>query len=204
MSPNTPDFFDLVGDEGSPDELARLRRAHDLLVAAGPPPELSPRLAEAPAAGRSRTHSAWTRHKGAAFLLAGAVAAAAFGIGYLVGNRGSNDFQARGSPIEMHPPTASSAPGRARASILIGDRDEVGNWPLLVKASGLQPLPKGQWYELYLTRDGKILAWCGAFNVKEAGRTTVHFSVPYKLKGFDGWVVTTSKRQPRPQVLLTT
>jgi hypothetical protein len=32
----------------------------------------------------------------------------------------------------------------------------------------------------------------------------VHFSVPYKLKGFDGWVVTSSKRQPKPQVLLTT
>ena len=49
-----PDFFDLVGDEGTPEELERLRRAHDLLVAAGPPPELSPRLAEAPS-GIGRT-----------------------------------------------------------------------------------------------------------------------------------------------------
>ena len=40
--------------------------------------------------------------------------------------------------------------------------------------------------------------------MKEAGRTTVHFSVPYTLKGFDGWVVTSSKQHPRPQVLLTT
>jgi hypothetical protein len=32
----------------------------------------------------------------------------------------------------------------------------------------------------------------------------VHFSVPYTLKGFDGWVVTSSKQHPRPQVLLTT
>src|SRR5262249_36852154 len=45
-----PDFRELVGDEGTPEELAKLRRAHDLLVAAGPPPELSPRLAEAPSA----------------------------------------------------------------------------------------------------------------------------------------------------------
>ena len=95
MSQKTPDFFDLVGDEGTPDELAQLRRAHDMLLAAGPPPELSPRLAEAPAAARSRGHSAWGRRKGAAFLLAGAVAAAAFGVGYLVGDRGSSDFQAR-------------------------------------------------------------------------------------------------------------
>ena len=35
-----PDFRELVGDEGTPEELALLRRAHDLLVAAGPPPEL--------------------------------------------------------------------------------------------------------------------------------------------------------------------
>ena len=131
------------------------------------------------------------------------VLGAAFGIGYLVADRGSGGFQARGTPIEMHPP-ASATPSTARASILIGDRDEVGNWPLLVRASGLKPLPKGQWYELYLTRKGKILAWCGAFNVKEAGRTTVHFSVPYKLKGFDGWVVTNSKRHAKPPVLLTT
>ena len=203
MSPRTPDFFDLVGDEGTPEELAQLRSAHDMLIAAGPPPELSPRLAEAPAAARSRGRSTWGRRKGAAFLLAGAVAAAAFGIGYLVADRGSGGFQARGTPIEMHPPT-SATPSTARASILIGDRDEVGNWPLLVRASGLKPLPKGQWYELYLTRKGKILAWCGAFNVKEAGRTTVHFSVPYKLKGFDGWVVTNSKRHAKPPVLLTT
>ena len=54
------------------------------------------------------------------------------------------------------------------------------------------------------TYGSSILAWCGAFNVKGAGRTTVHFSVPYKLKGFDGWVVTSSRQHPRPQVLLTT
>jgi hypothetical protein len=197
-----PDFVDLVGDEGTPEELTRLRRAHDLLLAAGPPPELSPRLAEAPDA-RRRSSVMPLRRKGAAFLLAGAVAAAAFGIGFLVGDRGSSDFPAKGSPIAMHPPT-DAADQAARASVLIGDRDEVGNWPLLVRVSGLQPLPRGRWYELYLTRKGKITAWCGAFNVKDSGRTSVRFSVPYKLKGFDGWVVTTSKRQPKPQVLLTT
>ncbi|MGE5274907.1 MAG: hypothetical protein ACM3QU_14240 [Verrucomicrobiota bacterium] len=196
-----PDFVDLVGDEGTPEELERLRRAHQLLIAAGPPPELSPRLAEAPAT-QSRTTLAPRRRRGAAFLLAAAVAAAAFGIGFLVGGRGSGDFPSKAATKRMHP-----APGSgleiARASIVIGARDEVGNWPLLVRASGLQPLPKGQWYELYLTRGGKITAWCGAFSVKGRGRTTVRFSVPYRLKGDVGWVVTTSKR-PRDQVLLTT
>ena len=64
-----PDFFDLVGDEGTPEELERLRRAHDLLVAAGPPPELSPRLAEAPL-GIGRTSRLPRRRRGAVLVLA--------------------------------------------------------------------------------------------------------------------------------------
>jgi hypothetical protein len=200
---NGPDFDDLVGAEGTPDELARLRRAHQMLIAAGPPPELSPRLAEAPAASPRRSFFAPRRHRGAAFLLAGAVAAAAFGIGFLVGGRSSSEFAARGEPIAMHPPSGA-ADRAAHASVLIGDRDSVGNWPLLVRASGLKPLPKGRWYELYLSRHGKAIAWCGAFSVKGSGRTTVHFSVPYKLKAFDGWVVTTNGRRAERQVLLTT
>ena len=199
-----PDFTDLVGDEGTAEELERLRHAHELLIAAGPPPELSPRLAEAPGA-TARGRSRWVprRRRSAAFLLAGAVAAAAFGIGFLVGDRGSGAFPSKASPVAMHPP-AGAGDGSARASVLIGDRDEVGNWPLLVRVSGLDPLPKGRWYELYLTRKGKIVAWCGAFSVKSNGRTTVRFSVPYKLKRFDGWVVTSSGRRTDRPVLLTT
>jgi hypothetical protein len=195
-----PDFFDLVGDEGTPEELARLRRAHDLLVSAGPPPELPPRLAEAPSA-IGRTSWLPRRRRGAVFVLAAGVVAAAFGIGFLVGDRGSGEFPHRGSPIAMHSPQAGST---ATASILIGNRDAVGNWPLLVHVSGLKPLQKGAWYELYLTRKGKPAAYCGAFVVTKSGRTTVHFSVPYKLRGFDGWIVTDSAKSPGRQVLLTT
>src|SRR5262249_12681984 len=157
-----PDFVDLVGDGGTEEELERLRRAHEMLIAAGPPPELSPRLADAPSTQR---RPAGPGRRRGALLLAAAFAAAAFGIGYFVGDRGSNRFPSEAATKRMHP-----APGSglelARASIAIGDRDEVGNWPLLVRASGLTPLPKGQWYELYLTRGGKITAWCGAFSVK--------------------------------------
>ncbi len=92
-----PDFSDLVGDEGTPEELARLRRAHDLLVSAGPPPELSPRLAEAPSA-IGRTSWLPRRRRGAALVLAAGVVAAAFGVGFLVGDRGSGDFPHQGSP----------------------------------------------------------------------------------------------------------
>jgi hypothetical protein len=202
MSPDRtpPDFRELVGDEGTPEELARLRRAHELLIAAGPPPELSPRLAEPPRAPeRERRFHRWRPR--AAFGLAVVVAAAAFGIGFLVGDHGSHEYHAAGPPIPMH--GVSSAAG-AKASIVIGERDDVGNWPLLVRVRGLDPLPKGEWYELYLTRKGKLAAYCGSFSMNETGQTTVQFSIPYRLKRFDGWIVTTSKKVvPRP-VLMTT
>jgi hypothetical protein len=196
-----PDFRELVGDEGTPEELAKLRRAHDLLVAAGPPPELSPRLADAPATEPSRGSWLPRRRRGAALVLAAGAAAAAFGIGFLVGDRGSGEFPSTGSPIAMH---ALEEGSPARASILIGERDDVGNWPLLMRISGLKQLPRGQWYELYLSRKGKPAAYCGAFAVKASGRTVVHLSVPYRLKRFDGWIVTTGKRGPERRVLLTT
>ncbi len=134
-------------------------------------------------------------------MLAAGLVAAAFGVGFLVGDRGSGEFPHRGSPIAMHPLAQGST---AKASILIGDRDAVGNWPLLVHVIGLKPLPKGKWYELYLTRKGKPAAYCGAFAVNKTGRTTVHLSVPYRLKGFDGWIVTDNAKPPNRQVLLTT
>ena len=195
-----PDFFDLVGDDGSPEELEELLRAHDLLLAAGPPPELSPRLAEAPG---MRSRSSWIprRRRGAAFLLAAGVAAVAFGIGFYSGDRGSNEFSASRESIHMH---AAQPNSLATASIQLGHPDEVGNWPLQLRVSGLKKLPKGVWYELFLTEHGKIKAWCGAFSVASNGRTSVRMSVPYKLEDGVGWIVTTSQRTPKPQVLLTT
>ncbi len=41
-----PDFRELVGDDLPDEERARLERVHELLVAAGPPPELPPALVE--------------------------------------------------------------------------------------------------------------------------------------------------------------
>jgi hypothetical protein len=195
-----PDFRELVGDEGTPEELAQLRRAHEWLLAAGPPPELSPRLAEAP---QSIGRTTWLprRRRSAAFVLAAGVAAAAFSVGFLVSNRGSNEFPSRGTPIAMH---ALASGSTARASILIGERDAVGNWPLLMRVSGLQPLPKNVWYELYLTRNGKPAAYCGGFSVSSSGRATVRYTVPYQLKDYNGWIITPSNTKGRQDVVLTT
>ena len=61
------------------------------------------------------------------------------------------------------------------------------------------------YYELYLTRHGRIAAPCGTFTV-HAGTTKVHLNAPYQLRRYDGWVVTKHVvGQPESsQALLTT
>ena len=41
---DTPNFRDLVGEGLPPTEQERLERVHEMLIAAGPPPELPPEL----------------------------------------------------------------------------------------------------------------------------------------------------------------
>jgi hypothetical protein len=187
VSPRTPDFFDLVGDEGTPEELGQLRRAHDMLVAAGPPPELSPRLAEAPGP-QSRSSLLPRRRRGAAFLLAAAVVASAFGIGLLIGDRDSSGFtQSRAVPMHGVGQLAS-----AHATLAVGEQDSAGNYPLKMTVRGLPRLEEGGWYELLLSKGGRPTLSCGSFAAAAQG-VTVRLSVPYDLsqfpKLFDGWVV---------------
>ena len=59
-----------------------------------------------------------------------------------------------------------------------------------VHVTGLEPTADGaDWYELWLTKDGKPIASCGRFTV-DADETTVRLSVPYDLREYDGWIVT--------------
>ena len=186
MSPG-PDFRDLVGEDLPGEERDRLRRVHDLLVAAGPPAELPPGLEIAPDVA-DRVAFLPRRRRGAALLLAASIAAAAFGGGFLAGafTNGGGKTAAAEIVVPMHGTNAAPA---ALASIRLLARDRAGNWPMLVTVQGLPKLPAGGYYELYLTRHGRIAATCGTFNV-DRGKTTVSLNAPYRLKRFDGWVVT--------------
>jgi len=158
---------------------------HALLVAAGPPPELTPELAAPPVGGRrpgGQLVGLPRRRAAAVLLLAAGLAAAAFGGGYLVGNR-HQSFAAEGKAILMR----GQAPAQF-ASIQVGKADSSGNWPLLLRVSGLKVLPKGGYYDLYLTEGGKIGPTCGTFRVHE-GLTVVQLNAPYALNRWDGWVV---------------
>jgi hypothetical protein len=180
-----PDFGELVGEDVPADERERLRRVHDLLVAAGPPPELSPGLEQVPGAGGAVSFLP-RRRRGAALLLAAALAAAVFGGGFLAGAVTRGGEKSAAFVISMH---GTAARPNALASIRLEDVDAGGNWPMRFTVQGLPKLGRGGYYELYLTRHGRIAATCGTFNV-HGGTTVVRLNAPYRLKQFDGWVVT--------------
>jgi hypothetical protein len=172
-----PDFDELVGRDVDGEERARMRRAHDLLVAAGPPPELSGAL-DTP---RVRP---LTRRRVAALALAAALATAAFAGGWAL-RGGDESFDVR-AEVPMH--ATPNADG-ASALIKLGYADDLGNWPMVLVVRGLEPLPEGGYYELLLTKDGEPVATCGSFKVRATGETVVRLGASYKLSDFDGWVV---------------
>lgn len=174
--------FDELTDDLSRDEQARLRRVHDLLLEVGPPPELPRSLRHAARPNRRFRLSA---RRPLALGLAAAVAliGGSFAVGYVVADDGvqfDHDFS-----VEMR--GAEAAPN-ASATIDVGERDEAGNWPMVITVRGLRELPEGGRYLLYLTRNGRPVAWCGSF-VVEQDETKALLNAPYRFDRFDGWVV---------------
>jgi hypothetical protein len=184
-------FDELVGDIEDPAERERLRRVHELLLSVEAPAELTPAAAApepVPLLPRRRRY--------ALALIAAALAAALFGAGYLVGGR-SDDVEA----VKVIPMAGVGEGRGAAASIELLPQDESGNWPLNVLLRGLEPSKdRADYYELWLTKDGKLADSCGRFTV-HPGLTRVTLSVPYGLKRYDGWVVT---RRGSDRVLLRT
>lgn len=201
----TRDFDDLVDAEGlEPEDELRLRRVHDLLVQAGPPPDLPPALERAPADGDGAEIAQFPllprRRLAVAILVAAALTAIAFGGGYLVGHEHGSTSAAK--PWRIVPMRGS---GHAIATIRVHHHDSVGNWPMDLTVTGLPQQKRGAYYELFLSKNGKPRIPCGGFRVN-GKTTTVHFTVPYHLEGPDEWVVTTwPKGSHKPgRVVLTT
>lgn len=180
MSPRTPDFDDLVGDEVDPGERNHLRRVHDLLVAAGPPPEIStvsaPAVEAAPASPRRGR-----RRRGALLAFAAALGiVAAFTIGVAVAE---SDNPSTDRVVAM------SGPSGASARLVIYELDDGGNWPMRLEVTGLAPAQEKQLFQLWLTKNGKPAALCGSFLTDAEGRAVVPMNAPWHFDEFDGWVV---------------
>ena len=197
MTSRPPDLRELVGDDVPPDELARLGRVHDLLVQAGPPPELPAELAEPPQATGSVSVLPRRRWRTIA-ALAAALALAAFGIGWLAA--AARDSGGESLPkVEFRVPMqGTGAAPHAVASIAVLELDDAGNWPMAMTVRGLPSLPAGERYQLWLTEDGKLIAFCGTFHAE--GETVVYLNAPFRLRG-KGWAVT---REGSKQLLMRT
>lgn len=163
-----------MGGDLPADERARLERVHELLIAAGPPPDAVPALVEL----RPR------RRRWAALAIAAALATAAFALGAALVDGSSErnvDF------VESMAGTAA-APD-ASASLVVYDVDEAGNWPMELTVAGLPPASSGRTFELWLTRDGELDALCGGFLTDEAGAASVPMNAPYRFDDAIGWVI---------------
>lgn len=171
-----PDFDQLVGEGLPAGERERLLRVHELLVQAGPPPELRPAPTVVPLRPR--------RRRLALVALAAALGAGLFAAGWVVGDRG--DEPATFDVVAM---TGTAYTTGLSGSITIYDVDEAGNWPMKLEVEGLEPSPDRKTYELWLTKEGELAAYCGNFLADADGTTTVPLNAPYRFKDFDGWVV---------------
>jgi hypothetical protein len=177
----SPDFEDLVGNDLDPAERARLERVHDLLVAAGPPPDYAPIATPAAEVVELRP-----RRRAAVVAIAAALAVALFAFGAALSGGSTPSAAPFPGTIPMEGTAAAQS---ASASLEVLDRDAAGNWPMTFAVEDLAPATSGRPFELWLTRDGKLGALCGSFRTDESGAAVVPMNAPYDFSEYDGWVV---------------
>ncbi len=178
-------FRDLVGDDLSREERAKLERVDRLLRSVPAPPSEVPGSLDRAVnrIGTERRH--WTSWRlAAAAALAVTVAALFFGVGRWTAG-GEPHYRAS---IQMTP--AASNP-RASALIKLGDRDANGNWKLKLQVDGLPELGGDGYYVLWLAKNGEYAATCGTFKVR--GETTIDMTVSYRLTEYDAWVISEAR-----------
>ena len=184
-----PNFDELIGTEATGAERELLHHAHDLLVQAGPPPELPPSLQKAPNFGVFSLHQRRVVKRRALILLAAALSVAVvFFAGYAV--RGGGSSAKAPSPVVALSLRGTSALPKAQARLEVWKARD-GNWPMTLSVVGLPKLANHGYYEVYLVRNGHPWGLCGTF--RGAGSSTaltVTLNAPYSLHKGDSWVVT--------------
>jgi hypothetical protein len=186
-----PDFDELIGGDVPADERERLRRAHDLLVRAEPPPELSPEMDLVP--WPDDTQQPLTRPVHRRPLLLAAAIATLVGGGFILGQATAPSSTSVNAERVVRL-VGTKLDRNATAKLELGKSDAQGNWPMVLHVKGLDRLAKGGYYDLFLTKGGKPVVLCSTFNAN-SGEATIRMNAAYDLSHFDknGWVVT---RQP--------
>ena len=183
-----PTLDELIGADTTGAERQRLQHVHELLLEAGPPPEVSPELEQGPnlkmTVGKRRRV---VRQRALLLLAASLAVLLVFLGGYAVGNQKGSTKSATAVSLKL---MGTSAVPNAQASLEVWHR-HAGNWPMTLTAVGLPKLAPHRYYEVYLIRDGKISGSCGTFRATNSRRAvTVTLNSPYTLEKGDSWVVT--------------
>jgi hypothetical protein len=186
----SPDFDELVGTEVPAEERERLRRTHELLIEAGPPPELPLTLDQVPKVEAKPPRRFRQRNKRVVrrVVLLAAACATAVALGFIWGHSTNPNTISTERVVAL---AGTDLRPQASGTLELGKNDGHGNWPMVLRVRGLKELPSGGYYDLYLTKGGKPVVLCGTFNVGN-GQTEVRFTAAYDLSHFDsnGWVVT--------------
>jgi hypothetical protein len=190
-----PDFDDIVGTEGSPEELAELRQVHNLLLSAEPPPELPERRPRKAPRRRPAAVRAWAV---AAFGFAAVLASLTAGLA--IGRTFHEGEAHQAFSRTMHGIGTATL---ASAVIKVGSGDTSGNRTLRMAVHSLPSLRRG-YYTLYLTEKGKPLVACGVFRTGATGNANVSMNAPADLAEYDGWIVSAVVPGQPSRVLLTT
>jgi hypothetical protein len=187
----SPDFDELVGTETTGAERARLRAAHELLLRAGAPPELTPKLKAGPNPGtvRKLERRRVVKRRSLVLLAAALSIVVVFFAGYAVSSHRGGNSSSTGVVRSISLQGTPAVSG-AHATLDVW-RQRDGNWPMTLNVKGLPKLPAHTYYEVYLVRNGKPWGSCGTFVVSGASRMLkVSLNAPYELQKGDTWVVT--------------
>jgi hypothetical protein len=187
----SPDFDELVGTEATGAERTRLREAHDLLLRAGPPPELTPKLKAGPNPGtvRKLERRRTVKRRSLVLLAAALSIVVVFFAGYAVSSHRGASSTSTGVVHTLKLEGTASTQGAQATLDVWQERD--GNWPMTLSVKGLPKLPARTYYEVYLVRDGHPWGSCGTFVVTGSSQALkVSLNAPYKLHKGDTWVVT--------------
>ena len=198
-----PDLDELIGADPPGAERERLRRTHELLLQAGPPPELPPELGTAPVVGFTLARQRRPRRRRGVLLLAAALAVAvAFAAGYAVAGHGGGSG---GPPVAQTLALQATAAAPGAQATLDVQHARQGNRPMTLVVTGLPKLPPRSLYEVYLVRGGKPWASCGTFTVSDPSRAlTLTLNAPYAPRSGDSWVVTREVPGKRHTAVLRT
>jgi hypothetical protein len=177
---------ELIGTEPTGEERARLRQVHEMLLEAGPPPELSPKLEAGPALGMTLQRKRVLKRRAMLLLAATLAVVGVFLVGYAVADHGGG-----ASPVLREALKGTALAPQAQGTLEVWDSRD-GNWPMTLSVVGLKQLAPHSYYEVYLVRNGKPWGSCGTFRVQSPnpGVVTVTLTAPYTLHKGDSWVVT--------------